>query len=90
MELIWETVSGEELNARVKQLAKRITSVPRNQLMMQKLILNQAHENMGLEMTQMFATIFHGMSRHMPEGAAFKQRCKEVGGKQAVAERVRG
>jgi enoyl-CoA hydratase len=45
---------------------------------------------MGLETTQMFATTFHGMSRHMPEGVAFKQRCEEVGGKPAVAERVRG
>jgi enoyl-CoA hydratase len=90
MGLVWEAVSSEELDARVDQLATRIASIPRNQLMMQKLAINQAYENMGLETTQMFATIFDGMSRHTPEGVAFKQRCEEVGFKQAVAERDQG
>jgi enoyl-CoA hydratase len=58
--------------------------------MMQKLAINQAYENMGLETTQMFATIFDGMTRHTPEGVAFKERCEAVGFKQAVAERDRG
>jgi enoyl-CoA hydratase len=57
---------------------------------MQKLAINQAYENMGLETTQMLATIFDGMSRHTPEGIAFKQRCEEVGFEQAVAERDQG
>lgn len=90
MGLVWEAVSGEELDERVEELAQRIAGVPRNQLMMQKLAINQAYENMGLETTQMFATVFDGMSRHTPEGVAFKKRCEEVGFKQAVAERDRG
>jgi enoyl-CoA hydratase len=57
---------------------------------MQKLAIYQAYENMGRETTQMFATIFDGMTRHTPEGVAFKERCEEVGFQQAVAERDQG
>lgn len=90
MGLVYEAVPGDDLDDRVDALAHRIAGVPRNQLMMQKLAINQAYENMGLETTQMFATIFDGMSRHTPEGVAFKERCEAVGFKQAVAERDRG
>ena len=58
--------------------------------MMQKLMINQAYENMGLNSTQMFATLFDGVSRHSPEGMWFKRRAEEVGFKQAVAERDGG
>jgi enoyl-CoA hydratase len=90
MGLVYEAVPAADLDDRVDDLAHRIAGVPRNQLMMQKLAINQAYENMGLETTQMFATIFDGMTRHTPEGVAFKERCEEVGFKQAVAERDRG
>ena len=65
----------------------RIKGVPKNQLMMLKMLVNQAYENMGLANTQMIATIFNGMTRHSPEGIWFKQRAEEVGFKQVVAER---
>ena len=55
--------------------------------MMQKLMINQAFANMGLETTQMMATLFDGITRHSPEGVAFKARAEEVGFKQAVKER---
>jgi enoyl-CoA hydratase len=90
MGLVWEAVPGDELDERVDELAHRIAGVPQNQLMMQKLAINQAYENMGRETTQMFATVFDGMTRHTPEGVAFKERCEEVGFQQAVAERDRG
>lgn len=90
MGLVWEAVPGEELDDRVDELAHRIAGAPQNQLMMQKLVVNQAYENMGLATTQMFATLFDGMARHTPEGVAFKDRCEEVGFKQAVAERDSG
>lgn len=90
MGLVWEAVPGDELDERVDELAHRIAGVPQNQLMMQKLAINQAYENMGRETTQMFATVFDGMTRHTPEGVAFKERCEEVGFQQAVAERDQG
>jgi enoyl-CoA hydratase len=67
-----------------------MASIPKNQLMMQKLTINSAYNNMGIENTQMLATLFDGVARHTPEGVAFKQRCEEAGFKQAVTERDSG
>ncbi len=88
--LVLESVPLERLDDRVMALAERMAGVPKNQLMMQKLMINQAYENMGLANTQMFATLFDGMTRHSPEGAWFKRRAESVGFKQAVAERDSG
>ena len=90
MGLVTEAVPAAELDAAVERWALRMAGMPRNQLMMQKLMINQAYDNMGLATTQMIATIFDGMTRHSPEGFAFKQRCEEVGFKQAVRERDSG
>jgi enoyl-CoA hydratase len=58
--------------------------------MMQKLLINQAYDSMGLANTQRFATLFDGITRHSPEGQWFKRRAEEVGFKQAVRERDGG
>jgi len=57
---------------------------------MQKLLVNQALENMGMTSTQNLATLFDGISRHSPEGVNFKHRSETVGWKQAVKERDEG
>ena len=88
--LVLQAVPLAELDAAVKQLTDRIKGVPKNQLMMMKMMVNQAYENMGLANTQTIATLFDGMARHSPEGVWFKQRAEEVGFKQAVAERDSG
>ena len=88
--LIFQSVPLEELDETVDQLTSRIKGVPKNQLMMMKMMVNQAYENMGLASTQTIATLFDGMTRHSPEGVWFKQRTEEVGFKQAVAERDSG
>ena len=90
MGLVTDAVPADRLDARVEELAGRMAGVPKNQLMMQKLTINQAMANMGLETTQMIATIFDGITRHSPEGMAFKRRAEEVGFKQAVQERDSG
>ena len=90
MGLVTEAVPADELDAAVERWAARMAGVPKNQLMMQKLMINQAYDNMGLATTQMIATIFDGITRHSPEGFAFKQRCEAVGFKQAVRERDSG
>jgi enoyl-CoA hydratase len=58
--------------------------------MMQKMVVNQAVEAMGLLETQRLATIFDGITRHSPEGLNFKARAESVGWKQAVRERDEG
>jgi enoyl-CoA hydratase len=83
-------VPEAELDGEVARLAARISSVPRNQLMMSKLMINSAFDNMGMNSTQMFATLFDGIARHTPEGMWFKQRSEEVGFKRAVQERDSG
>lgn len=88
--LVSQAVPLEDLDDTVNDLAARIASVPKNQLMMQKLMVNQAYENMGLSTTQMMATFFDGIARHTPEGVAFKARAEEAGFKQAIQERDSG
>lgn len=88
--LALQAVPEAELDATVTALAERMAGVPVNQLAMQKLMINQAFDNMGLAGTQMIATIFDGITRHSPEGMAFKARAEAVGFKQAVKERDSG
>ncbi len=88
--LVLKAVPAEELDAEVEALADRMASVPVNQLAMQKMMINQALDNMGLASTQTLATIFDGITRHSPEGLNFKARAEAVGWKQAVRERDDG
>jgi enoyl-CoA hydratase len=88
--LVLKAVPAGDLDAEVEKLAERMATVPVNQLMMQKLVINQAVEAMGLKQTQMFATIFDGITRHSPEGLNFKHRAEEMGWKRAVRERDLG
>ena len=90
MGLVFQSVPLKELDDTVLQLTDRIKGVPKNQLMMMKMMVNQAYENMGLSSTQSIATLFDGIARHSPEGIRFKQRAEEVGFKQAVSERDSG
>ena len=88
--LVHAAVSAARLDAEAEAVAERISTVPINQLMMQKLVINQAVEAMGLHQTQMFATVFDGITRHSPEGIHFKERAEQRGWKQAVRERDEG
>ena len=84
--LVLKAVPADQLDDEVDALAHRMATVPQNQLMMQKLMVNQALYNMGLIGTQMIATIFDGITRHSPEGLNFKRR---VGGDGLEARRRR-
>ena len=90
MGLVFQSAPLKELDDVVLRLTERIVGVPKNQLMMMKMMVNQAYENMGLTSTQKIATLFDGMARHSPEGVWFKKRAEKVGFKQAVAERDSG
>ncbi|MEP3247613.1 MAG: crotonase/enoyl-CoA hydratase family protein [Sneathiella sp.] len=88
--LVLDAVPTDKLESRVLELANRMAGVPKNQLMMQKMMINQALDNMGLASTQMTATLFDGITRHSPEGVHFKKRSEEVGFQEAVKERDSG
>jgi enoyl-CoA hydratase len=88
--LVLEAVPEADLDARVEALADRIAGVPVNQLVMQKLMINQAYDNMGLQGTQLLATLFDGIARHSPEGRWFKDFSEEHGFHAAVEWRDSG
>jgi enoyl-CoA hydratase len=88
--LATEVAPLAKLDATVKKLADRIAGVPKNQLMMLKLVINQAIDAMGLEQTQMFATVFDGITRHSPEGLWFKRYAETYGFAAAVEWRDSG
>jgi len=90
MGLVYQAVPLKDLNRTVDALAKRMAGVPKNQLMMQKLMINQAYENMGLAGTQMIATLFDGITRHSPEGVWFKNYAEKHGFQAAVKWRDSG
>ena len=85
-----QAVPAADLDDEVERIAQRIATVPRNQLIMQKMMVNQALENMGLTSTHTLAKFFDGITRHSPEGVNFKQRAEAMGWKQAVRERDEG
>jgi enoyl-CoA hydratase len=66
---------------------ERIALTPVNQLVMVKLLVNQALYSQGLHATQALGTFFDGIARHTPEGYEFQRRAGELGFKQAVRER---
>ncbi len=90
MGLVYQAVPSKDLNRTVDALARRMAGVPKNQLMMHKLMINQAYENMGLANTQMIATLFDGIARHSPEGLWFKRLAEERGFHEAVKWRDSG
>jgi enoyl-CoA hydratase len=77
----------EELDERFEELVQKVALTPVNQLVMMKLLVNQALYSQGLAATQALGTFFDGIARHTPEGYAFQQRAAESGFKEAVRER---
>ena len=88
--LALDAVPADELDEAVRTLAERIAGVPKNQLMMHKLMINSALDNMGLSTTQQMATLFDGITRHSPEGLWWKERAEDIGFLNAVKERDSG
>jgi enoyl-CoA hydratase len=76
-----------ELDERFEALVQRIALTPVNQLVMMKLMVNQALYAQGLHATQALGTVFDGVARHTPEGYAFQRRAAEAGFKAAVRDR---
>jgi len=88
--LALEAVPETELDARVSALAAHIAAVPKNQLMMSKIVVNQALEAQGLHQSQVMSALFDGIARHSPEGTWFKRMAEAEGFKAAVKARDSG
>jgi enoyl-CoA hydratase/carnithine racemase len=85
--LATEAAPAAELDQRTEDLLERIARIPVNQLVMHKLLVNQALYAQGLHATQVLGTFFDGIARHTEEGFGFQQRAAEEGFKEAVRER---
>jgi enoyl-CoA hydratase len=85
--LVYRAVAPEQLAAEVSALADRMALLPVNQLVLMKLLVNQAYENMGLRTSQLIGTLLDGIARHTPEGLAWRELALERGVKAALAER---
>jgi len=82
-----EAAPAAELDERFEALLERIARLPVNQLVMHKLLVNQALYAQGLQASQALGTFFDGIARHTPEGLAWARRAAEAGFKEAVRER---
>jgi enoyl-CoA hydratase len=78
---------AEKLDEVFESLLERVARLPINQLVMHKLLVNQAVAAQGLYATQALGTFFDGIARHTPEGFDFARRAAETGFKEAVRER---
>ncbi|MGH2954162.1 MAG: crotonase/enoyl-CoA hydratase family protein [Solirubrobacterales bacterium] len=85
--LATESAPAAELDVAFDALCERIARVPVNQLVMHKLLVNQALWAQGLGATQALGTLLDGIARHTPEGHEWARRAAEAGFKQAVRER---
>ncbi|MGR8946958.1 MAG: crotonase/enoyl-CoA hydratase family protein [Gammaproteobacteria bacterium] len=88
--LVSESVPREKLDDAVNALANSIAAVPPGMSMMQKMVVNEAVERMGLFSSQTLSTLFDGITRHNPEGMWFRRQAEAHGFKSAVSWRDSG
>src|SRR5258705_9545527 len=87
VELINEAVPFERLEARVAEIAAELAQIPLSQLRAQKLVVNQAYENMGLASTQMLGGILDGLTRNTPDALDSIKTAHAERGRAAGARR---
>jgi enoyl-CoA hydratase len=85
--LATEAAPPDRVDERFEALVERVARLPVNQLMMHKLLVNQAAYAQGLHATQVMGTFFDGIARHTPEGYGFARRAADAGWRDAVRER---
>jgi enoyl-CoA hydratase len=85
--LVSRVYPADELSARTEAYAERFQHIPANQLALNKLLVNQAFENMGLRTTQLLGTFFDGVTRHTEEAYRWAESFSEKGFRQVIRER---
>src|SRR5436309_14956539 len=85
--LVSEVHPAAELAGRVEEHARRFTRIPANQLALNKLLINQAFENMGLRTTQLLGTLFDGITRHTEEAYRWVDDFSKLGFRETIRRR---
>lgn len=85
--LVSRVYPAAELAERVEEHAKKFQHIPGNQLALNKLLINQAFENMGLRTTQLLGTFFDGVTRHTEEAYRWAESFEEKGFREVIKER---
>lgn len=85
--LVSEVCPLDELSATIEADAKRFKHIPANQLALNKMLINQAFENMGLRTSQMLGTFFDGVTRHTEEAYRWVEDFDEKGFRQVIRDR---
>lgn len=87
MGLVAYVVPPDELAEAVESEARRFAHIPANQLALNKMLINQAYENMGLRTSQMLGTFFDGVTRHTEEAYRWVEGFREKGFREVIRER---
>jgi enoyl-CoA hydratase len=85
--LVSQVIEPARLATVVEEEARRFRHIPANQLALNKLLINQAFENMGLRTTQMLGTFFDGITRHTEEAYRWVESFSEKGFREVIRER---
>ncbi|MGI9644037.1 MAG: crotonase/enoyl-CoA hydratase family protein [Ilumatobacteraceae bacterium] len=85
--LVSQVCEPDEISAVVEAEAQRFRHIPANQLALNKLLINQAFENMGLRTSQLLGTFFDGVTRHTEEAYRWVESFEEKGFRDVIRER---
>ncbi len=85
--LVSHVVEPAALADVIEAEARRFRHIPANQLALNKLLINQAFENMGLRTTQLIGTFFDGITRHTEEAYRWAESFDEKGFREVIRER---
>ncbi len=85
--LVSAVVDPADLAETIEAEARRFTNIPMNQLALNKMLINQAFENMGLRTSQMLGTFFDGVTRHTEEAYQWMESFSDKGFREVVRER---
>ncbi|MCH1436102.1 MAG: crotonase/enoyl-CoA hydratase family protein [Acidimicrobiales bacterium] len=85
--LVTQVCDPADISTEVEAEARRFAHLPANQLALNKLLINQAFENMGLRTSQMLGTFFDGVTRHTEEAYRWVESFEAKGFREVVRER---
>ena len=85
--LVSKVLPLETIAQETENYARRFRNIPANQVALNKMLINQAYENMGLRTTQMFGTLFDGITRHTEEALQWQESFAKIGFRETIRRR---